>query len=50
MPNTLIKTGKNKGKYRTPSGRIISAKQHKLQMLTEDWKHMGKAIRLKKKK
>jgi len=27
MPFTLIKTGKNKGKYKSPSGRIFTLKQ-----------------------
>jgi len=42
MPFTKIKSGKNKGKYRSPSGRIFTFKQVKLYHATKGFKKKPK--------
>jgi len=42
MPFTKIKSGKNKGKYRSPSGRIFTLKQVKLYHATKGFKKKPK--------
>jgi hypothetical protein len=38
MPFTKITSGKNRGKYRSPSGRIYTAKQVRLYYATKGFK------------
>jgi len=38
MPFTKIKKGKDKGKYKSPSGRIYTWKQVKAYHATRGWK------------
>jgi hypothetical protein len=45
MPFTKITTGKNKGKYKSPSGRIFTKKQVALYHATDGFK---KKVRRKK--
>ena len=42
MPFEPIKKGKNKGKYKTPSGRIYTPKQMKAYYATGGWKREPK--------
>lgn len=37
MPFTKITSGKNKGKYRSPSGRIYTARQVRAYYATDGW-------------
>ena len=48
MPFTKIRSGKNKGKYRSPSGRIFTEKQVKLYYATEGFKKKPKKKRRKR--
>ena len=50
MPFTKIKSGKNKGKYRSPSGRKYTAKQIRLYYGTDGFQpsKIKKLKRLKK--
>jgi hypothetical protein len=49
MPFTKIKAGKNKGKYKSPSGRVFTKKQVGLYHLTNGFKKskLGKLKKLK---
>jgi len=38
MPFKKITSGKNKGKYRSPSGRIYTARQVRAYYATKGWK------------
>jgi hypothetical protein len=42
MPFIKIKSGKNKGKYRSPSGRIFTKRQVKLYHTTKGFKKKPK--------
>jgi len=48
MPFKKITHGKNKGKYRSESGKIYTKKQIKLYHLTKGFKDWKKAKRFKK--
>lgn len=39
MPFSKIKQGKDKGKYKSPSGRVFTAKQVKLYHATKGFKN-----------
>lgn len=45
MPFTKIASGKNKGKYKSPSGRIYTAKQVRAYYATKGW---SRPVRRKK--
>jgi hypothetical protein len=42
MPFKKITTGKNKGSYKTPSGRVFTPKQVKAYYATDGFKKKGK--------
>jgi len=42
MPFKRITKGKNKGKYRTPSGKVYTAKQVKAYHATGGWKRKSR--------
>lgn len=47
MPFKPIKHGKNKGKYKTPGGRVYTARQVKAYHATQAW---SKPVRKSKRK
>ena len=49
MPFSKITSGKNKGKYQSPSGRIFTAKQVKMYYATKGFKK-GKNLRARIRK
>lgn len=48
MPFTKIRLGKDKGKYRSPSGRVFTLAQVKLYYETNGFKDMSKATHMAK--
>lgn len=48
-PFKKVTGGKDKGKYRSPSGKTYTAKQVRLYHLTEGFTKMRKAKRIKKR-
>lgn len=50
MPFTQIKKGKNKGKFKSPSGKIYTAKQVRTYYATEGWKRKPRKKGKRKKK
>lgn len=38
MPFTKIKSGKNRGKYKSPSGQVYTSKQVRAYHATKGWK------------
>ena len=48
MPFIKIKSGKNKGKYRSPSGRIFTKKQVRLYYATEGFKIKNASVNRKR--
>lgn len=49
MPFSKIKTGKDKGKYKTPSGRVMSSKQIRAYHATKGFNKPFKSYRTKEK-
>ena len=50
MPFKRITSGKNKGKYRSPSGRIYTAKQVRAYYATKGWQRQPRKTKRKKKR
>ena len=50
MPFTLIKSGKDKGKYKSESGKIYTKAQLKLYYATDGFKKAAKRVKAKYKK
>ena len=50
MPFKKVTSGKNKGKYRSPSGRIYTAKQVRAYYATGGWSRKPSKTRRKKRK
>jgi hypothetical protein len=48
MPFKKIKSGKGKGKYKSPSGRVYTAKQVRAYYATGGWKRKVRAKRRKR--
>lgn len=49
MPFSKIKSGKSKGKYRSPSGRVFTASQVRLYYATNGFKKKPKKSKKKRK-
>ena len=50
MPFTKIKTGKDKGKYRSDKGKLYTSKQVKAYYATGGWKRAVKKVKNKFRK
>ena len=48
MPFTKIKKGKNKGKYKSPSGRVYTARQVRAYYATDGFKRKPRKRRKRK--